>query len=199
MPTPECVLVAHLYVCACCCARGTRLCNGCSAEIWNKGTRPRDRPCRTRAFFPLSSFYCRSFLLPPSSRLLRSIALGVSVRLVSIVLSNLGCYRGNTGTGRRRDHRRPAERRENGERPSAPLALPASSRRPSSPAISSSPSAFSAADQMFEKINKTLPAGSSSSSPSSLSPCDSFSVFLSTRAIATRHPVCVTRREKPLQ
>lgn len=72
-------------------------------------------------------------------------------------LSNLGCYRGNAGTGHRRVLRRPPERREmegneKGRLFSTSLGLPA---------VSVCPSLISFllfVDQMFEKINKTLPA-----------------------------------------
>lgn len=91
-------------------------------EIWNKRTRPRNTSPSSP--FPL----CALFSFLSLSEL--SICSASSPTL----LWNLGCYRGNTGTGRRRLHRRPSDRREMEEN----AKIPSFSRPPSFASLSPS-------------------------------------------------------------
>lgn len=153
------------------------------------------------------------------------LACPSSLRLLSSSLeSRLLPWQHRYGTPKRRDHRRPPEKRRDGrkrERLVRLLTLLVSFRPPDSSSLLglflpiSSPSYSSWPDQMFEKINKTLPADSflrllflrrvctvySVSLPSlfSLSLCLLYSTLSFSRVATVRHFVCVTCREKPLQ
>jgi len=104
-------------------------------------------------------------------------------------LSNLGCYRGNTGTEDTEESRAKAtgkkrERWGGGGNEGTPLGL-----APAALALSSSLSLLLLpVDQMFEKINMTLPAGSSSSlCCASLPPSLPLSLSLSLACVMHRH------------
>lgn len=119
-------------------------------ERWKCRTE-RDRDRVTRA--PLFS---NSFHLPRPLFLARFSSPRV---ISSALLSNLGCYRGNTQV---REHqrlrRRPSEKRERllpDPRPLGYFSLPFFEEISSPILLPPSPSS---SDQMFEKINKTLPA-----------------------------------------
>lgn len=178
----------HIYVYECVCASRRVGYRGYRAKIWNRGTRPRNTSSSSLTLFLFFALFS-SPAFPLSELFVRSL-----------LESRLLPWQHRYGTLKTPTKAIGKERNGKERKDSPSLALSATSHCPSLGISSPSSSSFSSlSDQMFEKINKTLPA-------------DSFRRLLFSRdgrlcfaqlpslSAPTRHFVCVTpSRGEPLQ